>query len=106
MQCEQPCRVGEPAHIQLAVGVAAPPSCPERQATSRDYTADAAAAGSLILGLALGANALASGEAAALALIDDLYQAERWGGDAEAERNRRRVRSEIDDAARFMELCR
>ena len=69
-------------------------------------SAAAAAAGSLILGLALGANALAPGEAAALALIDDLYQAERWGGDAEAERNRRRVRSEIDDAARFMELCR
>ncbi len=69
-------------------------------------SATTAAAGSLILGLALGANALAPGEAAALALIDDLYQAERWGDDAEAERNRRRVRSEIDDAARFMELCR
>jgi len=45
-------------------------------------------------------------EVAALALLDDLYQVERWGDDADAEINRRRVESEIADAARFLELCR
>jgi chaperone required for assembly of F1-ATPase len=69
-------------------------------------SAAAAAAGSLILGLALGQEALSPEEAAALALLDDLYQVERWGDDADAEINRRRVESEIADAARFLELCR
>lgn len=69
-------------------------------------SAAAAAAGSLILGLALGRDALAPEDAAALALLDDLYQVERWGDDAEAEINRRRVEGEIAEAVSFMVLCR
>ena len=69
-------------------------------------SAAADAAGSLILGLALGREALPPEEAASLALLDDLYQVERWGDDADAEINRRRVEGEIADAARFVALCR
>ena len=64
------------------------------------------AAGSLILGLALNRDALPAEEVSALALLDDLYQVERWGDDADAEINRRRVESEIAEAASFMELSR
>ena len=69
-------------------------------------SAATAAAGSLILGLALGADAVSAEDAARLALLDDLYQAEHWGEDGEAESHRRWVRGEIEEAARFMELCR
>lgn len=69
-------------------------------------SAAAAAARSLILGLALGQEALPASDAAALALVDDHYQVERWGDDADAEVIRRRVEDEIAEAARFMALCR
>jgi len=69
-------------------------------------SAAAAAAGSPVLGLALCQEALPPGDAASLAMLDDLYQVERWGDDADAEINRRRVEDEIAAAAGFMALCR
>lgn len=64
----------------------------------------AAAMGSLILGLALGHKRIGPDEAADLALLDELFQMERWGEDAEAKVRRDRIRAEIADAARFLDL--
>ena len=66
----------------------------------------AAATGSLILALALGQGAMAHESCAEAALLDDHYQIERWGDDDEAGEHRRRVQGEIEEAARFIELCR
>lgn len=69
-------------------------------------SAATAAAGSLILALALGQGAMAQESCAEAALFDDHYQIERWGDDDEAGEHRRRVQGEIEEAARFIELCR
>ncbi len=63
-----------------------------------------AATGSLILGLALRHQRIDPTTAADLALLDELFQAERWGEDAEAKARRTRIRAEIADAARFLDL--
>jgi chaperone required for assembly of F1-ATPase len=64
----------------------------------------AAAMGSLVLGLALARKRIEPDEAAELAMLDELFQVERWGEDAEARERRARVRAEIVDAARFLDL--
>jgi chaperone required for assembly of F1-ATPase len=64
------------------------------------------ALGSLILGLALAAGALDAGMAYALATLDEAYQAEQWGEDAEAARRRERVGEDVAVAGRLMRLAR
>ena len=64
----------------------------------------AAVMGSLVLGLALERKRIGPDEAADLALLDELFQVERWGEDAEAKVRRDRIRAEIADAARFLDL--
>jgi chaperone required for assembly of F1-ATPase len=64
------------------------------------------AAGSLVIGLALVRGRLDAAEAFRLSQLDELYQAERWGEDAEAAKRREGLRLEIEGAARFLELCR
>jgi chaperone required for assembly of F1-ATPase len=59
---------------------------------------------SLLLGLAVCDGALAAAEAAALAFLDDDFQAEKWGDDGEAVSRRRAVAADIACAARFIEL--
>jgi chaperone required for assembly of F1-ATPase len=62
--------------------------------------------GSLIVGLAL-ARARINAEAAyRLALLDECFQAERWGCDPEAERRRQNLAEEIRSARRFIDLAR
>jgi chaperone required for assembly of F1-ATPase len=64
------------------------------------------ALGSLVLGLAVADGAL-SGEAAhSLALLDELFQVERWGEDLEAVARRRALLSDITQAAEFIFLSR
>ncbi len=63
-------------------------------------------AGSLVLALAVSAGALDVGAAWAAARLDNDYQAERWGLDAEAEAHSTRLRGEFVMAARFLELHR
>ena len=65
-----------------------------------------AAAGSVVIGLALAAGRLDAASAAAAALIDDAWQIERWGADAEAQRRIDAVRADIEAAAAFLALCR
>ena len=60
--------------------------------------------GSLSLGLAVLGGRLTAEEAFALSRIDEDYQAERWGSDAEAEVRAAAIRAEIAAAGRFLAL--
>ncbi|MEE8333315.1 MAG: ATP12 family protein [Alphaproteobacteria bacterium] len=63
-----------------------------------------AAAGSVALGLALAAGRIDAEQAWRAAHLDDLYQADRWGADADAESRREALRDEITAAAKFIVL--
>ena len=65
----------------------------------------APALGSLVLGLALAERRISPEDAHALALLDELFEAETWGSDAEAEARRTHIRQDIVDASRFMALA-
>ncbi|MBV8702468.1 MAG: chaperone, ATP12, partial [Acetobacteraceae bacterium] len=64
------------------------------------------ALGSLVLGLALAEARLDPVRAYALSALDELFQAELWGEDAEAAARRRAVAADIELAARFRLLTR
>jgi chaperone required for assembly of F1-ATPase len=64
------------------------------------------AAGSLVIALALAEDRLTAEEAADAALLDELYQAEKWGSDPEAERRRAGIRADLAAAKRFHALSR
>jgi chaperone required for assembly of F1-ATPase len=64
------------------------------------------AAGSLVIGLALARGRLDADEAFRLSQLDELYQAERWGEDAEAAKRLEGLREEVEGAARLLELVR
>ena len=62
--------------------------------------------GSLVLGLAVSRGAMVPERAHALALLEELWSAEHWGADRDAEARRDAIGREIAEAARFMELAR
>ncbi len=62
------------------------------------------ALGSLVLGLAVAKFALDAGEGYELSVLDEKFQAELWGEDAEASARRARIRAEVEMAGRFMSL--
>jgi chaperone required for assembly of F1-ATPase len=64
------------------------------------------ALGSLVLGLALVEARLGAAEAFALGLLEELFQAEQWGEDAEAAHRRAGVAADIALAERFVRLVR
>ena len=64
------------------------------------------ALGSLVLGLALADARLDAAEAFALGALEELFQLEQWGEDAEAARRREAVAEDIALAERFMRLAR
>jgi chaperone required for assembly of F1-ATPase len=64
------------------------------------------ALGSLVLGLALHEGQLDAATAHALGSLDELFQAEFWGEDAEAAARRAAIAADIDLAARFLQLTR
>jgi len=64
------------------------------------------ALGSLVLGLALAEGAVDAETAHALAVLDELFQQEQWGEDAEAVARRTAVAGDIATAARFIRLTR
>jgi chaperone required for assembly of F1-ATPase len=66
----------------------------------------AQACGSLVLALALAQGRIDAEEAFALSQLDESYQIERWGEDAEAARRRAVLQDDIRDAWRFMLLAR
>lgn len=64
------------------------------------------ALGSLVLGLALASGALSAPEALGLSTLDETFQEESWGSDADALRRRGRIAGDVTEAARFLELLR
>ncbi|HKM62504.1 MAG TPA: ATP12 family protein [Acidisphaera sp.] len=64
------------------------------------------ALGSLVLGLAVAEGQLTGEAAYRLGALDELYQAEAWGEDAEAAARRARIAEDIRIAARYMGLVR
>ena len=62
--------------------------------------------GSLVLGLALAEGALNPAQAFQLSRLDEMFQAERWGEDAEAQQRASALARELDVAARFMMFAR
>ncbi len=64
------------------------------------------ALGSLVLGLALAEGRLDAAEAHVLGALDELFQMEQWGEDAEAARRRDNVAADIALAERFIRLAR
>jgi chaperone required for assembly of F1-ATPase len=62
--------------------------------------------GSLVLGLAVADEALPAETALKLAWLDELYQQEQWGEDAEAAARRTLIRADIDVAGRLICLAR
>jgi chaperone required for assembly of F1-ATPase len=63
------------------------------------------ALGSVVLGLALAEGRLDAAEASRLAALDETFQAELWGEDAEAAARRALIRAEVALAARLMALA-
>jgi chaperone required for assembly of F1-ATPase len=63
-------------------------------------------AGSLVIALALAEGRLSVDEAADAAFLDELFQAEKWGSDPEAERRRAAIRADLTAAKRFHTLSR
>jgi len=67
-------------------------------------TALTRAAGSLILALAVARRRLAPAQAYEAALLDEIYQAELWGEDAEAAERRAGLKADFEIAARLLDL--
>jgi chaperone required for assembly of F1-ATPase len=63
-------------------------------------------AGSLVIALALVEGRLNPDAAADAALLDELFQAEKWGSDPEAERRRGTIRADLRAAKRFHAVSR
>lgn len=64
------------------------------------------ALGSLVLGLALWHGAIAADAAVDAALLDETFQAEKWGEDREAVQRWKALREEVRTAGRFLTLLR
>ena len=64
------------------------------------------ALGSLVLGLAVAAEAVSPEDAHATSVLDELYQAALWGEDEEAADGRAAVARDVADAARYIRLSR
>ncbi len=62
--------------------------------------------GSVILALAISHGEIDAGRAWELSRLDEAWQAERWGQDAEATERADQLRDDLLAVARFLELCR
>ncbi len=60
------------------------------------------ALGSLVLGLALAAGRIDAGQALTASLLDELFEIERWGPDAETERRHAALLRDVEAAAVFL----
>jgi chaperone required for assembly of F1-ATPase len=61
------------------------------------------ALGSLVLGLAVAERRIDAADALAASLLDELFEIERWGQDAETEQRHAALRRDVDAAAAFLE---
>ena len=65
-----------------------------------------AAAGSVVIGLAVAEGRLSGEDGVSAAQLDEVWQAGRWGEDDEARNRRDGVRRDLLAAERFLRLCR
>ena len=70
------------------------------------FDAAASLAGSFVIALALVEGQLNADEIFSAAQLDELYQAEKWGRDAEAESRRQQLLNELKAIERFVHLLR
>jgi chaperone required for assembly of F1-ATPase len=70
------------------------------------FQATAALTSSLVLALALVRGRLSVEEVFAAAMLDETYQAERWGDDAEAAARRANIRRDLKGIGRFIALTK
>jgi chaperone required for assembly of F1-ATPase len=104
------------ARLKVAIGIKHVPQPPDaiaelQQAIARYDEFELAAlhtattiTGSLILALALAEEEISADEAFAAATLDETFQAEKWGRDAEADQRRQRLLSELTAADHFLRL--
>jgi chaperone required for assembly of F1-ATPase len=64
------------------------------------------ASGSVVIGLAVHGGVIDADQAWAASQLDETFQIEKWGEDAEAAKRRQSLLTEIRNAARFLELLR
>ncbi len=105
------------ARLEPAEGIMYRPQDPAALARVRavmaGYSADMLAAlgiaipclGSAVLGMALAAGALDAAGAHAAATVDEMFEVEAWGDDAEARARRDQAAADVALAERFMRLC-
>ncbi len=65
-----------------------------------------AAAGSLVVALALAEGRISPQEAGDAVLVEEIQQAEKWGQDPESEHRHAGIRADLASGARFLELLR
>ncbi len=106
------------ARLAVTAGVVPIAQPPEALATLRQVVAGKSdleltalsaavtAAGSLVIGLALGAGRIDAAAAFEAAQLDESYQIERWGEDPEAARRRAAIKADLEAAARLFALLR
>ena len=106
------------AHLTIVAGVMPQPQPQEALETLRAaidglddmeltaLQALTAATGSLVIGLATMKGRIDADAAWAASQLDETYQIEQWGEDAEAVKRRRALLQDIRNAARFLELLR
>ncbi|MGQ0566525.1 MAG: ATP12 family chaperone protein [Gemmobacter sp.] len=95
--------VAQPAESLARLALRVRDTTPFALVALHDLTA---VTGSLVLGLAVGAGRLSPAEAFDLSRIDETWQAEQWGHDAEAAAAETLKRQAMQDAGRFLRLCR
>jgi chaperone required for assembly of F1-ATPase len=94
--------VAQPVASLDALGQAVRATTPFRLAALHDLVA---ITGSLVLGLAVARGRIDAATAFALSRIDESWQAELWGQDAEAAESEAIKRAALADAERFSHLC-
>lgn len=93
----------QPPAVRQAVQQALSAMTPEELAA---FQVIAPAAASLLVGLAVVHGRLSAEQAFSISVIDELYQAEQWGHDWEADDRRERILSELSSAETFLSLAR
>ena len=95
--------VAQPAAALAALGRAVEDLDDARLAA---VSAAAGATGSLVIALALAAGRIDAGEAWESSQVDESFQRQRWGEDAEDTARRGRIKADIEAAGRFAALGR
>ena len=104
------------AELRVTTGITPVTQPPETLATLRDAVAAhddlalaalssaTASSGSLVIGLALAAGHITADEAFAVSQLDETYQAEVWGTDAEADKSRAVLKADLAAAEMLFQL--